>query len=56
MKKKIDKNKSNMCNLALDTVEGSTKLSPVAQMSDWILVLVQRSSNALKEKYCCTRP
>jgi hypothetical protein len=39
-----------------DTFQGSTKLSPVAQMSHWIFVLVQKDSNAKTESFCCTEP
>ncbi len=37
-------------------IQGSIKLSPVAQMSHWIFVLVPKDSNAKKEIYCSEEP
>jgi hypothetical protein len=38
------------------TSQGVTKLSPVLQLENWILVLVQKDRNTKTESYSCTAP
>jgi hypothetical protein len=50
------KSVSDVPNPLVQTSQRNTKLSPVAQMSYWIFVLVPKDSNAKKESISCTEP